>query len=176
MTRIQRTTPAEAVTPPTSAPRRIGRVSNPGRDTAAQDKKLQAIDNHLQLIAIAQEKIDYLKNRIQPDINKEQMEIDRLTKVLEDELKAAKLPGYTNGKWVAKFEDVIANGSREIDVAKVQKALPPADFIKVVKVLLKDLKTVMSEREINNVSTTIPAHKTGTRFIVQPVVADKKGK
>jgi hypothetical protein len=177
MPRIQRTAPDTTIPPPVSAPRRMMRVSNPGRaDTqlaAAQAKALQAIDNHLQLIAIAQNKIDYLRDRIQPDINKEQIEIDRLKGVLEAELKAAKLPGYTNGQWEAKFEDIMAKASRTIDVAKVQKALAPADFLKVVKVLVTDLKTVMSEREINNVSTTIEAHKTGERFVVQSVVTKK---
>ncbi len=168
MARIQRT-PPEPIAPPAGAPRRMMRVTNPGRDVAAQDKKLQAIENHLQLIAIAQDKIDYLKNRIQPDINKEQAEIDRLKVVLEAELKAAKLPGYTNGKWEARWVQSMGKSTREIDVVKVQKALPPADFLKVVKVLVTDLKTVMSQREIDNVSTVTPGVPGPSTFIVQPV-------
>lgn len=179
MARIQRTAPpAEPIIPPVTPPRRMGRVSRPGAEAAKTNAKseaaLKAIDNHLQLIAIAQERIDYLKNRIQPDINKEQAEIDRLKGVLEAELKAAKLPGYTNGVMSASFQDIMSRASREIDAAKVQKALSPADFLKVVKVQVTELKTVMSEREINNVSITTPAKKTGTRFVVEKVEPKKK--
>lgn len=173
MARIVRTAPA----PLEEAPRRIMRVSRSTEGAKEKEarhaKALQMVDNHLQLIAMSQKKIDYLRGTIQPDINKEQLEIDRLKGVLEGELRELKLPGYTNGQWEARFVTAMTKSSKEIDAAQVQKKLAPADFLKVIKVQVTPLRTFMSEREIARVSRTIPAAPGAVSFVVQPVVTKK---
>ncbi len=174
MVRVARTPVAPETLPET--PRRMMRVSRPGRDMVKTDQQMKMIENHLQLIAIAHEKIAYLQERIRPDIEKEQAEIARLKDVLEAELKASKLPGYTNGQWEARWVTPPGRSSREIDADKVYKKLALADFMKVIKVQVTPLKTFMSEREIDQVSTTIPAVPGEPHFTVQPVAPAKKGK
>ena len=169
MARIVRTAPPALA----EIPRRIGRVTRAKGDPKREAKMLEMVKNHLQLIAVHQNKIDYERARIQPEINDAQAEIDRLTKVLEGEIKELKLEGYTDGSWEARFVTAPTKSTTEIDTAAVQKKLPPADFLKVVKVQITPLRTFLSEREIGQVSKTIPAKPGAVSFVVQPVKKEK---
>lgn len=178
MARIMRSTSPETTPPLVPSPRRMGRVSRPSKDGEKKAALEAMIANHLQLVAINQEKIDYLKARIQPEITQIEAEIARLKTVLEGEIKEAKIDGYTNGVWEARFITTMGRMSREIDTVKVRKALKEEDFLKVVKVQVTELRTYMSEREIDGVSNITPAAPGETKFVVQPVVhtKSKKGK
>ncbi len=175
MARIARTPPAELpqATPPVASARRMMRVTNPDRDNIAKDKALKMIENHLQLIAITQNRIDHLRKTIEPEIIKNEQEIERLKGVLETELKAAKLPGYTIGTWEARWVQSMGRSSRDVSPEVLFPKMKQEDFFKVVKVQLQQLGQFLSEREIGAIATTIPAKPGAITFVVQPVIAKK---
>jgi hypothetical protein len=172
-----RTSLPAATAAPVEAPRRMMRVSRPTKDDSKQKKAQEMLENHLQLIAINQQKIEWLMARVLPEKLEIEAEIARLVKVVEQDLKDSGLPGYSNGEWEAKYVTDMGRESREVDVTKLQKALKPAEFLQCVKPQIALLKQFLSEREIDGISNITPAKPGETRFVCAAVKISKpKGK
>lgn len=172
MARIERTAPSATSAPPPAA-RRIGRVSQAGPKSEAREKLMGMIENHLKLIAVTQNRIDYLRASIQPEIDLNNIEIERIKGVLREEMVKAGLNDFTDGEWEAKFVTEMTRASREVDIVKVRDALSEEDFMQVIKVQVTKLREVMGEREIDKISDITPAAPGETKFVVGPVEIKK---
>lgn len=170
-----RTAPAAAATAPE---RKLFRSRTVEKKAAVSEAKkaeqIKIIQNKLQLIAMDAAKIERLQDRIRPEIEECNANIAKQKKDIETALKAADLPGYTDGIWEALFETPITRGSREFHTLAVYNALKLEDFLSVVKVQATEMKNVMNEREIEKVSTFIPGEKKDPVFVCRKVA--KKGK
>ena len=171
-TMIRRTRPAEA---PAEAPRRLMRVTRPAREVENNTKAMATLENHLKLLELHQNRMDYLRASIQPEILTIQAEMHRLEGVVEQDLIATKKGGYTNGAWECKFVTPMTREIREPDIAKIKKAMKPEEFLQVIKIQITSLKKFMTEREIDALSKVTPAVAGERQFVVGPA-AVKKGK
>lgn len=169
-----RTPPAAATAPE----RKLFRSRTVEKKAAVSEAKKQeqitVIQNKLQIIAMDVAKIERLQERIRPDIEACNANIEKQKKDIAAALKAEDLPGYTDGTWEALFETPSTRGSREFNIKAVYDALKLDDFLSVVKVQATEMKNVMNEREIEQVSKFIPGEVKDPVFVCRKVA--KKGK
>lgn len=76
---------------------------------------------------------------------------------IKSALEVANLPGYTDGKYIAEMKTPMGRESRTIDAKKFQKKVDPADFWSCVKIGVTEAKKVLSEKELDSISTVVPA-------------------
>lgn len=120
---------------------------------AAKRLVMADIDAQLQLIAKNDEAIDAAV----ASNDAAYAEIKRL-------LESAGMTGHTNGHYIAEIVTPMGRESREIDPKKFQKAVSPEDFWACIKVGVTDAKKVLSEKELDKISTVTPG-KPGTPIL-----------
>lgn len=166
-----RTRPAPAEAPQ----RKLMRASKAAPSEVVKEAQKKIIANKLQLIAMDYEKIERLQKRIQGEVDECRASIKRQEADIQEALKKSGMEGYTDGKWEALFEHQISRSTRVFDNNAVYKRLSLKDFLSVVKVQATEVKSVMNEREIEEVSEVIPGEKKPDIFVVRKV-PEKKAK
>jgi hypothetical protein len=86
-----------------------------------------------------------------------------LTKIMEQH----KLDTVEGAHSVTKKVTKPGRSTTEVDVRKLFKMLKQTDFFACVKPVLKQMQTVMTGKQIEEVSTVIPG-KSSTAFVTEP--------
>lgn len=134
--------------------RRLRVVANNAglRQRQAQQAR-EEIDLHLKSIATLDDRIDSLL----VELNAEHAKVEEL-------LRAAKIDEHSDGRYKAMIEPVATRQSRTVDAKRFKNAVADKDFWSCIKVNITEAAKILSERELNDISTIEPGKITGYAF------------
>lgn len=130
-----------------------------------ENNHIKDIDERMQSIA-----------RIRQEMLAAAQQISELEKEVEELMKKGKLEEHQYLDLLAHFVETKTNASTFVDPKVLYAKLKDKnDFFSVVKVQVGELKSVMTEKEIEAVAKITPGKVTGTKFeIIVP--KDKAGR